>query len=173
MRYIWIGFTALLLLSGCSSWGDYVHKSSNFDLKVIFPDKWEVRDRSDSKFDRLEATIPDDVPEARISVSAKPMAPDIHVNEIYPMFMDGGGDASYLFEFEIIDKGMISAKKSEGRFIIYTYLPPEGERIQGMRVLLLGFRIQVNLKMEMPKDSFNRYEREFREMIRYVEVKQL
>jgi len=173
MRYIWIGLTALLLLSGCSSWGDYVHKSSNFDMKVIFPEKWKVRDRSDSKFDRLEATIPYDVPTARISVNAKPMAPDIHVNEIYPMFMEGGGDASYLFEFEIIDRGMISSKKCEGRFIIYTYLPPEGERIQGMRVLLLGFRIQVNVKMEMPKDSFNEYEREFREMIRNIEVKQL
>ena len=173
MRYIWIGLTALLLLSGCSSWGDYVHKSSNFDIKVVFPDKWKVRDRSDSKTDRLEATIPDDVPEARIVVTAKSMAPDIHVNEIYPMFMEGGGDVSYLLEFEIIDKGMIPAKKGEGRFIIYTYLPPEGERIQGMRVLLLGFRVQVNVEMEMPKSSFDRYEREFREMIRCVDVKQL
>ena len=172
MKYLTILILSAMWLTGCNGWGDYYFESDRFDINVTFPHKWEVFDRSDDLHDFLEARIPEIDPYAIITVRAQSMAPDINANEIYPMFMEGSGDVAILNEFRITEKGMIPSKKAEGRFISYTYLTDK-HRINGMRVLLLGFRVKVNVEMEMPEDNFHKHEREFREMIRNIEVKQL
>ena len=168
MRYLNIGFILMLLLSGCGGWGDYVYKSDRFKYKITFPKGWEVWDRSTEQEDYLDAEYPD-IPEARITVMASASAPDISPNELYPSFMDGGGDATILTEFAISDKGAISSKNREGRQITYTYLT-EKHRINGMRVLFIGNRYIIRVKMEMPVDSFVDHEAEFHKMISMLEL---
>ncbi len=169
MRYNWIGLIAVVLLSGCGGWGDYVHKSDRFKFKVVFPQKWEIWDRSNDRDDHLVASLPYDIPEAHITVRATPSAPDISANEIYPTFMDGGGDGAILPEFVIENKEAISCKNREGRQITYTYLT-ERHRMKGIRTLFIGTRFILRVDMEMPADNFADHEVEFRKMVSLMEL---
>jgi len=174
MRFMWLWFLTAIYLSGCGGWGDYVHKSDRFKFKIAFPVHWEVYDRSDNQIDYLEATLPDVSREARIVVRATPVAPDISPTEIYPMFLEGSGDAAILLEFVIEEKGTISSKTGDGRFIKISYLTEE-HRIRGIRTLFLGGpvrgRYRLEVSMEMPADNFLDHEADFRKMISLMELK--
>lgn len=169
MRYLCIGLLLALLFSGCGGWGDYVHKSDRFKFKFTFPQKWEVWDRSDDERDYLVASLLDGPREAKIVVIADPVAPDISPNEIYPSFMDGGGDGAILTEFSVEGKGAISCKNGEGRYVRVSYLTEE-YRINGMRVLFLGNRFKLQIDVEMPADDFVMHETEFFKMISLMEL---
>jgi hypothetical protein len=168
MKLLVLGLAVILLTLGCASWGDYVYKSDRFNFKVTFPDKWTVFDRSTDSEDHLDAEYPG-VTAAQMSILAYPSAPDISPNEIYPSFMDAGGDAAILTEFNIVTKGAVSCRNREGRQITYTYLTDE-QRIKGMRVLFIGERFIITIKIEMPSDAFADQEPEFNKMISMLEL---
>lgn len=168
MKFLNVGFLLLFLISGCGSWGDYVHKSDRFKYKITFPKGWEVWDRSTEQEDYLDAEYPE-IPKALLTVRASASAPDISPSELYPSFMDGGGDAAILTEFAITEKGTISSKNREGRQITYSYLTEE-DRIKGMRALFIGNRFIIRIKMEMPVDNFEDHEAEFQKMISMLEL---
>ena len=168
MKFLSLGLVTILLMSGCSRWGDYVHKSDRFGYKITFPVHWTVWDRSTDREDHLDAEYPD-IPGAQMTVLTSPTAPDIHPNEIYPTFMDGGGDTAILTEFEILTKGAVSCKNREGRQITYTYLT-EDQRIKGMRALFIGERFIFTIKVEMPSDVFVDHEPEFNKMLSMLEL---
>ncbi|NQU06047.1 MAG: hypothetical protein HQ568_08140, partial [Calditrichaeota bacterium] len=141
MKSLLICLTAIIFISGCGGWGDYQFKSDRFKFDVAFPEKWEVWDRSDDRRDYLVASLPDGPREARIILTAESLAPDVSSNEIYPSFMNGGGDASIYEDFEVASKGTMKCKNSEGRYIKVTYLT-ENERIKGIRSIFLGFKFK-------------------------------
>ncbi len=170
MRSFWSGLVALLLLlSGCGGWGGYVYKSDRFKLKVVFPSKWEVWDRSDDTSDYLVATIPDDIPEARIKLIVRPVAMDLSPNELYPTFLEGGGDAAFLPDFSVKGRGTISAKNGEGRHILISYLTEE-HRIKGMRAIfpVPDKRYVLEIEMSMPEEDYIAYESDFKKMISLI-----
>ncbi len=168
MRPLLIGLIALLYLTGCGGWGDYSYRSDRFKYKVTFPQKWEVWDRSDDSADFLVGSLPDDAPEAEIVVKAHSVAPDLSPHEIYPSFMDGSEYADRL-EFRIEDKGAISCRNGEGRFIKFDYLGEES-RMRGMRVLFIGDRFIMEVTMEMPEEDFIAREVNFTKMVHLIEL---
>ncbi|MCF7810728.1 hypothetical protein K9N50_07035 [bacterium] len=172
MKPLLICLASIIFLSGCGSWGDYQFKSDRFQFKASFPEKWEVWDRSDDRRDYLVASLPDGPPEAKIVLIAEPMAPDVNANEIYPTFMDGGGDASVLTEFKVIGKGTMKSANSEGRYIKVTYLTDK-HRIKGIRSIFLGFKFKLTISMETTEDDYILHEHDFYKMVSLIEVKSL
>ncbi|MFH0765922.1 MAG: hypothetical protein V2A61_05830 [Calditrichota bacterium] len=168
MKRFGAGILLILFAAGCGGWGDYVYKSDRFKFKLTFPDKWEVMDRSDDKRDFLIAALPD-IPDARIIVTALPVAPDISPNEIYPSFMEGKGDAAILMEFKITEKSTISAKNAEGRLIKVQWLG-ENTTMQGLRTIFLGNRFILEISAEMPQEQFLNHEIDLKKMIRLLEL---
>ena len=167
MRTYWMGLLALLYLTGCGSWGDFTYKSDRFKYKVTFPEKWEVWDRSDDSADFLVGSLPES-PKAVILVKTHTVAPDLSPQEIYPSFMDGSEYAGKL-EFKIEDKGAISCKNAEGRFVKFGYLGEE-QKMRGIRALFLGERYIMEITMEMPEDDFLVHEMDFNMMIHLIEL---
>jgi len=157
-----IAVTALILTTGCNNWGDYQYKSEKFNFSMTFPDKWEVWDKSDDARDFLVASIPDK-PEAKIEVIVTKTAPDIHVNELYPTFESGGDDAATLQEFGVDEKKSISAANKEGR-MIKVHWEGETKNMKGMRMLFLGDRFQMNIRIEMSEDDYVANELDFLKM---------
>ncbi len=168
MRLQWIILTITLSFIGCSSWGGYIHKSDKLPLKIIFPDKWEVFDRSDDRRDFLVATYPGS-PESKIEVITTPTAPDIHPNEIYPTFQAGGGDQDDLLEFEVTDRGSVSCSNAEGRYIKVQWLG-EKTRMKGYRALFIGNRYLLEIKISIPAEEFVNHELDLAKMMKFIEI---
>lgn len=130
---------------------------------------WEVWDRSDDSGDYLVASLPDENPDAKITLKSRKVAPDISPNEIYPTFLDGSGDGSVLMEFQIEEKGTISAKNGDGRMIVISYLG-EKHRMKGIRTIFLGMRYIVEITYEIPADNYLDHVSDFRKMISLLEL---
>ncbi len=160
MRTIWFGIITIVALSGCSGWGDYQHKSDRFKFRASFPSGWEVWDRSDDRRDFLVAINPK-IEHAEIQLIAEPVAPDLSPREIYLKLTST--------DLEIIDKGMISCKDAEGRYIIITDKVDE-VTMKGMRTLFLGNRFTLEVGVMMRAEDFDEFEPVFRRMIREIEL---
>lgn len=156
------------MLVSCGEWGGYKHKSEAFKFNFVFPPNWDVMDRSDENRDLLTAELPE-VPGSKIVVSSRGVAADVSPNEIYPYFMQGGGSASTLNQFRILDRGTISGKNVEGRFIRFQYLGEPGE-VECMRAIFLGNRFIVEINAEVPKEVFVDQEPNFRKMFSFFEI---
>jgi len=157
------------LLVGCGGWGGYKHKSEKFSsLRVTFPDKWEVWDRSDDTRDFLVATM-DGVPDAQITIIADPAAPDLHPTELYPTFETGGSDRQDLPEFSVEEKGTVSVANAEGRFIKVEWLG-EKSRMKGYRALFVGHRFVLNVRIALSVDDFTVHELEIMRMMKNIEI---
>ncbi|MFC2150301.1 hypothetical protein ACFLQV_02235 [Calditrichota bacterium] len=170
MKRINIILMVLILVAvGCGGWGGYKYKSDDYGFKVVFPPKWEVWDQSYEDVVKLEGSLPDDVEEARITLSTRKVAPDISSNEIYPSFLDGDGDGAIFNEFRITTKGTISAKNGDGRMIMVSYLGPEN-RMSEIRTIFLGRRFILEIRMIATEDDFMNLESDFRKMISLLEI---
>ena len=158
----------LAVLTGCGGWGGYVYESDHFDFKFVFPPHWEVMDRSTDTNDFLEASLLN-VRGSEITVFSRPVSPDLSPHEIYPQFLEGGKDASYLKDFTVENQGTIHAKNGEGRFIIATF---EKDDIpsRSLRAMFMGNRFTLEVHATMPKDQFITTEAEFRKMIAHLEI---
>jgi hypothetical protein len=168
MRRLIIAFTVLIVLTGCSSWGDYEFQSDKFKFTVRFPDNWEVWDRSDDSQDLLVAALADK-PEAKIVVTAIKSAPDLSPNEIYPTFEGGGNDAGVRKGFGVDGKGTISANNGEGRFI-KVHWSGDKFNMRGFRALFIGNRFQLSINAEMKEDDYNLHEQDFLKMVRMLNL---
>jgi len=159
---------ALLTITGCSSWGGYIHESSRYNFKFTFPVGWEIWDKSDDRRDFLTGTYKN-LPDTKIDMTATPIAPDIEPTEIYPFFLEGSGDAAELLEFSIEDKGLVSASNGEGRFVKVKW---KGEKVnmRGYRAIFLGNRFKLEVRAEMPEDKFSEQEAEFSRMIKELKL---
>ncbi len=159
---------ALLTLAGCTSWGGYIHDSSRFKFQFTFPDGWEIWDKSDDRRDFLLGTFKGNTA-TKLEMTATPVAPDISPNELYPFFLDGSGDAGELEEFSIEDKGLVSASNGEGRFVRVHW---KGEKtgMRGFRALFIGNRYKLEVRAEVPEDSYSEHEVEFNRMIRALKL---
>lgn len=171
MKQILFGLCVILLIAGCGGWGDYVHKSGNFDFSMSFPDGWEVDDRSDGEHDYLTAVMPN-VPGSKIVVIAEKRAPDIDAGEVYPSFNEAG-DLVTQEEFNILRRGTIACKTTEGRSLEFQYLGSEST-MRGLRAIFIGsrpgLRIVVEVRTEMYKDDFVMHEDELRKMISELQL---
>jgi len=168
MRLIVVSFIAAMLIAGCARWGGYVHNSEKLPLKIIFPEKWDVFDRSDDRRDFLVASYPGS-PDTKIEVTTTPTAPDIHPNEIYPTFQAGGGDQDDLLEFEVTDRGSVSCSNAEGRYIKVQWLG-EKSRMRGYRALFLGNRYLLEIRISITADDYITHELELAKMMKYIEI---
>jgi len=163
-------FTVLLFaISGCSSWGDYSFKSDAFGYKMNFPETWEVLDRCDGSMDHLIANVPDDK-FSEITVTAQKVSPDVGSNEIYLRFLEGGNDAVIYNDYVILEKGTISAKNLEGRFIKTEFVKNK-EPMQGMSAKFLGNRFTLEIKAISNEDMYVVHETDFRKMISLIQFK--
>lgn len=156
-------------LSGCHRWGGYVHHSENFSLKVTFPPRWEVIDRSDDHQDLLEAFRPD-VEEAKIIIHARPTAPDIHPNEIYPPFQAGDGDQFALDEFEVDRRGSIKCANGEGRYITAEWLGADKKRRKDYRAIFIGDKYLIKLKATFRLEDYPLNESDIIKMIQKLKL---
>jgi hypothetical protein len=159
---------ALLILTGCGGWGGYIHQSEKFKFEFIFPDGWEVWDKSDDRRDFLQAML-DGSQDAKIEVTALPTAPDISVNEVYPFFLEGSGDAAELQDFQIEERGMVPASNGEGRFIKVKWTG-EKKDMRGYRALFLGNRYRLDVRAEMTEEEFLKYEQDMSKMIKHLKL---
>ncbi|MDP8229444.1 MAG: hypothetical protein P9M15_08335 [Candidatus Electryoneaceae bacterium] len=171
MRWIVFSLSVVLLFAGCGGWGDYVHKSDNFDFSMAFPVGWEVDDRSDGEHDYLTAAMPGS-PGSKIIVIAQKRAPDIDANEVYPSFLEAG-DIVTEEEFRIIQRRTISCKTTDGRSLEFQYLGPEST-MRGLRAIFIGskpgLRIVVEVRTELYKDDYILHEEDMRKMISEIQL---
>jgi len=168
MKRLLFVFTILLATAGCDNWGDYQYKSEKFNFSMIFPDNWEVWDKSDDARDFLVASIPDK-PEAKIEVIVTRTAPDIHVNELYPTFESGGDDPGTLQDFGVDEKKSVSAANGEGR-MIKVHWSGETKNMKGIRFLFIGNRYQMNIRVEMAEDDYVANELDFLKMVHRIQL---
>ncbi len=159
---------ALLALAGCNRWGSYEFKSEKFSTKILFPDKWEVWDKSDDSRDFLVANYPNK-PEAKIEVTSVHTAPDIETNEIYPTFESGGDDAVVLQDFGVDEKGTVSAANVEGRFI-KVHWSGDKKNMRGYRAIFICNRYMLTLKADMVEDDYTQNEMDFLKMVRLMQL---
>lgn len=161
-------FLLALILGGCDSWGGDTFKSDEFGYKFTFPPKWEYADRSDSSGDHLIATYPEDR-ESEIIVTTTRVSADMSSREVFLRFNDGGDDAMKL-EFSLLEKGTISAKNLEGRFIVVEYLE-NGVRMKGIRAKFLGFKYTMEVEATTLEEKYIDFEADFKKMIRMIKFK--
>lgn len=161
-------FLIPFLFIACETWGDYHYESETFKFEIRFPDSWEIWDRSDGFNDFLIASIPD-VKNLEITVTARKVSPDISPHEIFPQFLEGGRDASYLQDFEVIEQGIIHAKNADGRFIRAEFTK-DNQAMQTLRTIFLGHRFILEVHTLAPKEKFPDYEPNFRKMISLIEL---
>jgi len=159
----------LFVLGGCGSWGDYTFKSDSFGYKMNFPENWEILDRCDGSSDHLIANLPDDR-FSEITVTAQAVSPDVGSSEIYLRFLDGGNDAVIYDDYVILEKGTISAKNLEGRFIKTEFVKGK-EPMQGMSAKFLGHRFTLEIKAISNEDMFVVHETDFKKMISLITFK--
>ncbi|MFN3821102.1 MAG: hypothetical protein ACK4OO_02110 [bacterium] len=155
--------------SGCQRWGGYVHNSENFSLKVIFPPRWEVIDRSDDHQDLLEA-YRSDIEKAKIVIHARPTAPDIQPNEIYPPFQAGDGDQFTLDEFEVDQRGSIKCANGEGRYITAEWLGPDKKRRKDYRAIFIGEKYLIKVKATLLLEDYPLNENDIIKMIQKLKL---
>lgn len=166
MKRLVVLMVFLFALCGCGSWGDYTFKSDTFGYKISFPENWEILDRSDGSADHLIANLPDDK-FSEIIVTAQKVSPDVGASEIYLRFLEGGNDAVIYKDYIILDKGTISAKNLEGRFI-KTEFVNDKEPMQGFSAKFLGNRFTLEVNAISNEDMYVVYEADFKKMISLI-----
>lgn len=169
MKRFTIIMVLLFGLSGCGSWGDYTFKSEKFGFKIHFPEKWEILDRSDESGDFLIANLPDDK-FSEITVTAQSVSPDVGASEIYLRFLDGGNDAVIYDDYTIVEKGTVSARNREGRFI-GTEFSKDKEPMFGYSAKFLGNRFTLEIKAVTTEELFIAKEADFKKMVSLISFK--
>lgn len=160
---------SLAFTIGCKGWGGYIHQSDNFPLKVTFPPGWEVIDRSDDHQDLLEASKPG-LEGATIVVQARPTAPDLQPNEIYPPFQAGDGDQFTLDEFRVESRGSIKCSNGEGRYIIAEWVGPDKRVRKDYRAIFIGERYLVKLKSTFRLEDYPLNEGDMIKMVSKIKL---
>lgn len=160
MHKLGILLLSMILTVGCGQWGDYIHKSSNFDFEMPFPPGWGVIDDSEvteggkGGLDLLIAQS-SDVPNGKIVVTAELAAPDLSPGEVYH---DLTRDVSSLTEYKRMDGGTVACRTTEGRYVEIQYLQEEVATMRGMRAIFVGTkpgtRVIVKVKADMPRDDY-------------------
>ncbi len=160
MKKAGILLLSTILVIGCGQWGDYIHKSSNFDFQMPFPPGWSILDDSDvtdggrGGLDLLIGES-DDVPNGKIVVTAEQAAADLSPGEVYH---DLTRDVSMMIEYKRLDGGAIACRTTEGRYVEMQYLEEEVATMRGLRAIFVGSkpgkRVVVKVKVDMPRDEY-------------------
>jgi hypothetical protein len=162
----------LVLANGCTKWGDYQHKSQNFDFKVSFPPGWTVTDQSTTDNDFLVAVNPS-IPNAKIEITARKGPADFEPSSYWPQFQRPQKEDDNRQEFKIIGRGSVSCVNTEGRYFEVQYLGEVATMHEYRAAFVgaqIGKRVIVNISAEFPKDDYIPNEPNVKKMISLIEV---